>query len=123
MNGKDLGRLGENLAEKFLQSKGYDIVTKNFRYKQGEEIDIIALKGELVVFVEVKAIWDSQEEKLDDPIYNVTPSKVNKIHRAGRLFLIVQEWEDRDYAIEVVSMVIDRYSKKARVRHYTDITG
>jgi putative endonuclease len=48
------GRAGEWLAALVLLLKGYRIVERNFRCKLGE-IDIVARKGDLVVFVEVKA--------------------------------------------------------------------
>jgi putative endonuclease len=48
------GRSGEWLAALALRLKGYQIVGRNFRTKLGE-IDIIARKGDLVIFVEVKA--------------------------------------------------------------------
>ena len=48
------GKLGEDLATKYLEKIGYKIVARNFRCRQGE-IDIIARKSEELVFVEVKA--------------------------------------------------------------------
>lgn len=54
MGGKlNLGRIGEELAVKYLQSSGYKILEKNFR-KRYTEIDIVALEGSTLVFVEVK---------------------------------------------------------------------
>ncbi len=47
------GQSGENTACKFLKKNGYTILERNFRKKYGE-IDIIAQKGELISFVEVK---------------------------------------------------------------------
>jgi len=49
-----LGRSGEAMAAKFLQKKGYKIITKNYRCRFGE-IDIIAQDKNTLVFVEVKA--------------------------------------------------------------------
>lgn len=48
-----IGQNGEQWAVDFLTSKGYTILEKNFRYKKAE-IDIIARKGKLIIFVEVK---------------------------------------------------------------------
>lgn len=48
-----LGFKGETLAVKHLKNKGYKILRRNFRCKSGE-IDIIALFGEVIAFVEVK---------------------------------------------------------------------
>jgi putative endonuclease len=50
---KLLGNKGESLAVKFLQTKGYKIISKNYKTSIGE-IDIIAQDGETVVFIEVK---------------------------------------------------------------------
>lgn len=48
------GNLGEQEAVQFLFANGYEILRRNYRHKQ-TEIDIIARKDELVVFVEVKS--------------------------------------------------------------------
>lgn len=50
---KQTGDDGEAEAAAFLQSKGYEIVERNFRHKKSE-IDIIAMKDNWLVFVEVK---------------------------------------------------------------------
>lgn len=49
----DLGRLGEKKAVEFLVNKGYVILECNWRYRK-LEIDIIALKDDILVVVEVK---------------------------------------------------------------------
>lgn len=48
-----ISRLGEELAAKYLVSKGYTLLSKNFRTKNGE-IDIIVHNDTHLVFVEVK---------------------------------------------------------------------
>jgi putative endonuclease len=48
-----LGEKGEGLAVKFLKKKGYRIVEQNYKTNIGE-IDIIALDGNVLVFIEVK---------------------------------------------------------------------
>ncbi len=50
-----LGRRGEDLAHRYLQKAGYAVVTRNYRAGADSEIDIVARKDDLVVFVEVKA--------------------------------------------------------------------
>ena len=51
------GLKGETAAVLFLENKGMKIICRNFRHKGGE-VDIIALDGETLVFVEVKT-WSS----------------------------------------------------------------
>ena len=50
---KELGDWGEERAARYLRLRGYSILGRNIRCRQGE-IDIIAAKGAFVVFVEVK---------------------------------------------------------------------
>ena len=47
------GKLGEDLAVKYLQKQGYKIIERNFECRQGE-IDIIALDKQEIVIIEVK---------------------------------------------------------------------
>lgn len=47
------GKDGEQQAAEYLQSKGYEILVRNYRYKHAE-IDLIVRKGSFIVFVEVK---------------------------------------------------------------------
>jgi putative endonuclease len=49
-----LGKIGENLACQELERRGYSVVARRYR-RRGGEIDIIALDGATLVFVEVKA--------------------------------------------------------------------
>jgi putative endonuclease len=51
--GKLLGRSGEDRAEKHLAGRGYTILERNYTAPQGE-LDLIALDGDTLVFVEVK---------------------------------------------------------------------
>lgn len=53
MHQKALGYYGEKLAADYLVSKGYQILQKNFTVKGGE-IDLIAQKGSITIFIEVK---------------------------------------------------------------------
>ena len=52
-NTTECGRYGEDIAVKFLQSKGYKILARNFRYSH-RELDIIADNDQWIIFVEVK---------------------------------------------------------------------
>ncbi len=50
---KNLGKEGEDFAVKYLLSKGYEIIERNWRYSR-LEVDIIARKDNKIVFFEVK---------------------------------------------------------------------
>lgn len=53
MDRKTFGRFGENAVCTYLESRGYTVLVRNYVVKGGE-IDIIASKGEILVFAEVK---------------------------------------------------------------------
>lgn len=53
MNNKTLGDKGEQAAEQYIQGQGMRILQKNFRI-WGGEIDLIAMDGDTLVFLEVK---------------------------------------------------------------------
>ena len=50
------GRAGEGVAADYLRDRGYRVIESNYRCRLGE-IDIVVVKGDEVVFVEVKT-WD-----------------------------------------------------------------
>jgi putative endonuclease len=66
---KSLGRLGEQLAAEHLERLGWVIVERNFQTRLGE-LDLVAVAGETLVFVEVKTCragrgrpWDSLHQR------------------------------------------------------------
>lgn len=75
------GRRAEFFAEIFLRLKGYSILARRFRVKSGE-IDLIALRGRRVAFVEVKA-----RANRDDAVAAVTPHNRRRIEAAAAHFL------------------------------------
>ena len=85
--GQALGREGEALARRFLEKKGYRIVTTGYRLFRGE-IDIIAYDRDILVFVEVKTRRDAD---LGRPEEAVTSSKQRQIRRIAQGFLMEKE--------------------------------
>ena len=66
-----LGRIGEDLACRELETRGYVILERRYR-RRGGEIDIIARDGETMVFVEVKA---REGKDFGDAAESVTPDR------------------------------------------------
>jgi putative endonuclease len=76
------GLSAESRAAAFLMAKGYRILAKRFRTPYGE-IDIVARKRNLIVFIEVKA-----RGRLDDAAYAVTPRQQARIIDAAGAWLM-----------------------------------
>jgi putative endonuclease len=77
------GREGEEQAAQAVKAAGMEIIARNIRSKYGE-IDIVALEGETIVFIEVKA-WTSYN--LEDLQYSVDIRKQQKIIKTAKYFL------------------------------------
>jgi len=99
MHKAGLGKEGENRAVQALEAGGMNIIARNFRSKKGE-IDIIALDGETLVFVEVKA-WSAFG--IENLIYSLSPKKQNRIIETAKYFLSVyRQYYGRAIRFDVV---------------------
>ena len=116
---KRVGQTGEDIACEFLERKGFKVLERNYRKPWGE-IDIIAEKGGVVRFVEVKAV---SRESLPDisremdyrPEEMVTENKLKKVARTAALYMENKK-DKREYQIDVVGVIMDVATKKARCR-------
>ena len=77
------GAAGEEAAEAYLVAHGYRIVARNVVTKVGE-LDVVALEGETLCFVEIKA---RATQEFGEAIGAVRVGKQRKIVRAAMLFL------------------------------------
>ncbi|EGF15624.1 YraN family protein [Dialister micraerophilus] len=102
MKKSEFGRYGEELAEKYLEKKGFKLLAKNFRRRHGE-IDLIMQDGETWVFVEVKA---RTNKRFGEPIESVTPYKREHIRYCANMYLYMKQEEDRQVRFDVVEIMI-----------------
>jgi putative endonuclease len=78
-----LGTLGEDLAVNALVEKGYRIVARN-HIISGHEIDVIAMDGDMLVFVEVKTRSNRDYGK---PLESIGYKRVKRLRKAAELYL------------------------------------
>ncbi len=106
-NRRGQGREAEDRAAEFLLAKGLTIITRRFKCRVGE-LDLVALDGEMLVFIEVKQRLtpDSRPEEA------VTHRKRELLHQSAREYLRKMDEPERAYRIDLVA--IDR----AGIRHY-----
>lgn len=91
---------GEDLACSHLRRKGFSLVERNFRLRFGE-IDIIARKGSLLVFCEVKT---RESVKYGRPFEAVTHSKQQRIRRLAEAYLAMKNPSFEDVRFDVISI-------------------
>ena len=95
-----LGKHGEELAEKFLSQKGYEILEKNYRKYRGE-IDIIAKDQDYLVFVEVKT---ARSDRFGPPIFRVDARKKKQLGKIAMAYYQEKELFDQDSRFDVVTV-------------------
>ena len=78
----DFGAWGEERAREYLITHSYTIIEHDTR-KGGSEIDLIALKNDRIIFIEVK----TRREGSFDPMEAITPKKIRSICRAADNFV------------------------------------
>lgn len=83
MNTKNTGDWGEEKAATYLKRHGYKIIGRNCRYRQGE-IDIVAEKKDLVIFVEVKTRKNADYAEARE---FVTAAKQQRVIAAAQLWM------------------------------------
>jgi putative endonuclease len=98
----ELGTAGEDLAARFLSSQGYKVIERNYSFKGGE-IDLIAMDGDLLAFVEVKT---RSTAEYGPPELAVDYRKQRQIQRAAERFIIDKRLRRPIIRYDVVTVVI-----------------
>lgn len=119
MNSKNLGTAGEKIAEKYLRSKGYKVLAKNFKRRWGE-LDLVgSLPGhQEIIFFEVKTILKRESFYPEDEI---TPKKKRQLLKMAQIYLSARKIPfDTPCQIDILAIEVlpgSRF-KKAKIRHY-----
>lgn len=113
---KHLGQAGEDMAEKYLLDHGYTIIERNYRSKIGE-IDIIAKKNKIIIFIEVKT-RDSIHANHFLPEQSVNFRKQSKLRKLGEIYINWHNYaENQEWQIDIISIILDKLSGKATISH------
>ncbi len=111
------GNQGEEMAVKFLKENGYIILDQNNSTKYGE-LDIIASKNNILVFVEVKF---KQSEDFGTPEEMIGLNKLNQVRRTAEMYLLTNSDMAKQfnrYQIDAVCIV----EETGRISHYENIS-
>lgn len=112
-----IGRMGERDAAKFL-SKTMKIVARNFRSGRNE-IDIVALDGQCLVFVEVKT--RSENTLVDGYYHAVSKSKRNAVKNCARDFMKRTTLKYLSWRFDVVEIRHDNSGKITSLNHFENV--
>lgn len=95
-----VGRRGEAMAAQYLEEQGYVICETNYRCAVGE-MDIVALDGEYLAFVEVRT---RRSKRFGSPGESITAAKQQKLVEVAETYLQEHECLPLDWRIDVVSI-------------------
>ena len=102
----DHGRMGEDIAHRYLRRRGCTIVARNYRARSGHgEIDLVAWQGDRLVFVEVKARASAE---FGTPDRAVDADKRIALERAAREYARRANVEWGRTRFDIVSVVLQK---------------
>ncbi|HEY4502517.1 MAG TPA: YraN family protein [Candidatus Paceibacterota bacterium] len=122
MTTKEIGNLGEGIACRHLEGKGFTVIARNYLKKWGE-IDIVAHEtNRKLHFIEVKTVTRETGDfpraisSLHRPEDNVHPQKLKRMRRVIQSYLLEKRSELCDWQFDVVTVVIHIKDKTATCR-------
>lgn len=114
-----LGAKGEAAAIHHLVSLGYRILERNFKKPQGD-IDIVAVEGKTLVFVEVKTRISTHYGTGEDAI---TPWKIRSLIRSAHYYKFKHPHLPESLRIDMVSVQMRSPETVEKITLYRNITG
>jgi putative endonuclease len=115
---KRIGRSGEQIAAAFLQEKGYQILDENYTSRYGE-LDLVVMDLDMVVFVEVKTRTST---RFGLPEESISPEKLERIHKAGLVWLQDHPAAPDDWRIDAIAIRLDRHQTIQDIQHFINIS-
>ncbi len=106
---RKLGDIGENIACQFLEKHGFEIVERNYLRKWGE-LDIVARKGDILHFVEVKSV--TQETYRAEE--HMHPWKLKRLGRVIQTYLLHKKYEG-EWQLDLITVQMDMATRRAKV--------
>lgn len=115
----EFGAWAEDYVAQYLELKKYKILDKNYKKPWGE-IDIIAERDKVLVFIEVKA--NKKEIAGFEPENRINPEKLRRLYRAVQTYLASKKYpSDQKQQIDVVALTLDRDRGVIKIKHFKNI--
>lgn len=111
---KLLGNKGERAAARHLRSLGYKILSRQYANRWGE-LDLIAIDGDSIVFVEVKT---RRSSAAGHPVEAVTRDKQRRMTQQALAWLKRRKLLDRRARFDVIAIVWPVGAKEPEITHY-----
>lgn len=121
----EIGQIGESLASKYVENKGFFVIDRNYRKKWGE-LDIIAEKDGVIHFIEVKTVSRRSygekgrfEQEINNyrPEDNMHPWKLQRLRRAIQTYLL-EKYRSKEppWQFDLACVFLDQGRRVAKMR-------
>jgi putative endonuclease len=110
------GKIGENVARKYLQKNRYKIIEQNYKTKYAE-IDLVAKKKNEMIFVEVRT---KKGESFGAPEETINKKKLRKLWGNAKAYTVWKKWQG-PYRVDAICIVLKPNGKIDRLNHYQNI--
>ncbi len=99
------GIKGELAAQKYLEELGWKIIATNVSFSRVGELDIVALDGQTMVFVEVRTRADN---RFGHPFETITKEKQRKIVSASRRYIMENNPKCQFFRYDAIAVLHDK---------------
>ncbi len=111
-----VGKIGEDTARNFLESKGYKIIEQNYKTKYSE-IDLVVEKNKELIFVEVRTKIGENFGTPEDTLNN---KKLSKVRYNALAYTAFKKWSG-PIKIDAICIVLRQDYTVLRLNHYENI--
>ena len=101
---QEVGLAGEMAAIKFVAGKGYKVLEHHWHNMQWGELDLVTVKDNILVFIEVKSRLSNQ---FGNPEEAVTPHKISSLKRSAQYYSTQHPELPKALRIDVVSVILE----------------
>ena len=116
-NNQKIGSLGENIAKKFLEDKGYKIIDMNVKMSY-KELDLIAKHKGKIIFVEVKTRTSSFLGSADGAM---SSKKIKNLKKAMGMYVSYKQLDPENVRLDLIAIDMNFGEKNTNIKHYEDI--
>lgn len=113
-----LGRVAEDLVARRLAAAGWTLLERNARTRYGE-LDIVALQGRALVFVEVKAGSAGSAFGPERPVLSVGREKQRRVRRLATAWMAARRDRPRyaEIRFDAIGVTFDRAGRMIDIEH------
>lgn len=118
LSNKRLGNKGEDIAASYLSRHGYRVIDRNFKARYGE-LDIICIKDNTLIFVEVKSRIGRE---FGLPEESVTPRKLREVVKTAEYYVLLHPGLPKLLRIDVIAIELDQSDAVLYFNHIENVS-